>query len=468
MSDWVDKEYSSASFGDARLDKRSRKILNDLSTSPTLSIPQSCKGWTELTSAYRFFNNPKVTVSSVLSPHGRASIERIKSNKVVLVVQDTTEFDFTGRKVKGAGPLTYDHMQGFSCHTLVAITPERLCLGVVDTVIWSRDKKTFHKRLKRKQKPIEEKESYRWVLGYNKACEIKQQVASTQIVSVSDREGDIYECFLEASSAFEKGEGADWIIRSYVDRSLPEKQKCKGDHYKKLKEEVAASPVVGSISFSLPASKKRKKRDVTQTIRATTLTLKAPHRTGKKLPNVNVNIILAREEHPPKGEDPIEWYILTSLPVATMQEITRVIDYYLCRWQIEIFFKVLKSGCDVEKLQLESDENLLPCIALYMIIAWRVMFLMMLGRTCPNLPCSAVFEEDEWKAAYQIAYKKPPPEKPPSLGEMVVIIAKFGGYLGRASDSPPGPKAFWTGIQSLYHYTLAWKTYQIVNKEPPT
>lgn len=468
MSEWVDSEYSSASFGDARLDKRSRLILHDLSKGPSLSIPQSCKGWSELTSAYRFFNNPKVTVERILAPHRRATIQRMKANNVVLVVQDTTELDYTGRKIEGLGPLNYEQMEGFLSHTLIAVTPERLCLGVVDAMFWSRDKETFHKRLQSKKKPIEEKESYRWVEGYNKACEVKQHLASTQVVSIADREGDIYECFMEAASAFNKGEGADWIIRSYVDRSLPEKRKSTGDQYKKMKEEVASSPVMGTISFTLPASKKRKKRQVTQTIRATPVTLKAPYRPGKKLPNVTVHIILAREEHPPEGEEPVEWYILTSLPISTVQEVIRVIDYYLCRWQIEIFFKVLKSGCGVEKIQFERDETLLPCLALYMIITWRVLFLMMLGRTCPNLSCTAVFEEDEWQAAYQIAHKMPPPKEPPSLGDMVLIIAQFGGYLHRSSDSPPGPKAFWTGIQCLYHYTLAWKTYKIVNKEPPT
>jgi hypothetical protein len=459
MTGWVDKEYSVAEFGDYRLNKRGKRLLSHFIQTPTLSIPQSCKGWSETHAAYRFFNNPKVTVERVLSPHIQATRDRMRDHEVVLVIQDTTELDYSGRKVKGAGPLDYDDMIGFLCHTSIAVTPERVCLGVVATKIWSRNPATFHKRKERKKKPIEEKESYRWVEGYTHASRLSETLSSTQVVSIADREADIYECYVEAHHHHVQGGNTEWIIRSYQDRSIPEREDENTQRYKKVWDTVASSPVLGKISFTISGTKTRKGRVVHQTLRAHTVTLKPPFRKGRKLPSVVVNVVIAREDHPPAGEDPIEWKFMTSLPIETFDEVCVIIDYYLCRWQIEIFFKVLKTGCAIERLQFEDKGSLLPCLAMYMIIAWRVLFVMMLGRTCPDLPCAAVFEEDEWKAAYCIAFKKAPPEKPPPLSALVLVIAQFGGYLGRKSDRPPGPKALWTGLQCLYQYTSAWKTF---------
>jgi hypothetical protein len=133
------------------------------------------------------------------------------------------------------------------------------------------------------------------------------------------------------------------------------------------------------------------------------------------------------------------------------------VNWYLCRWQIEIFFKILKSGCTVEKLQFETLEATKKCLAMYLIIAWRILYLTMFGRNCPNMDCSLFFEEHEWQSVYAVMTKKPPPASPPKLNEMIRMIARLGGFLNRKSDGYPGPKTMWIGMQRMTDIALGWQ-----------
>ena len=260
----------------------------------------------------------------------------------------------------------------------------------------------MNKNDKRKQKPIEEKESNRWLEGYRKLCDLSEQLPGTMLVSISDREGDIYECFVEAACG-EGGRRAEYIIRGCQDRSLPEK--LEDGCYKKLMEEVSEKPVLGEVEFKLPKAENRPSRIVIQSVRAGRVRLKPPYRKGERLPEVEINVVFVEEINPPDGEEPITWLLLTSLAVDTFEQACLVVEYYLCRWQIEIYFKVLKSGCKIEDRQFETSARIKPCIALYMIVAWRVLFVTMLGRECPDLPCTVLFEDedDEWESVYMIA-----------------------------------------------------------------
>jgi hypothetical protein len=203
----------------------------------------------------------------------------------------------------------------------------------------------------------------------------------------------------------------------------------------------------------------RSGRTATVTIQAKRVKLKAPWRPDACLPDVEVNAILVREIDAPEGEEPIEWLLLTSLPIDKLKKIQRVIAYYACRWQIEIYFRVLKSGCKVEDRQFESADRYLPCLALYMVIAWRIMHLMMLGRTCAEMSCEDLLSEAEWKAVYTIVCREPPPEMPPTLQEMIGLIGRLGGHMGRKHDGPPGPKAMWIGMQRMMDLALAWEAF---------
>jgi hypothetical protein len=229
------------------------------------------------------------------------------------------------------------------------------------------------------------------------------------------------------------------------------------------------------VSKRVPKSKdgrKRKQprvaRQAVVTVQTARVRLRGPWRKGAGLlADVTVNVVLVREQDPPAGAEPIEWLLLTSLPVATATQAVLVVQYYCCRWQIEIYFRVLKSGCQIEASQLETREAFEAYLALCLIVAWRVMDVLMLGRECPELPCDSVLETAEWQAVYAVVTGQPPPGQPPPLGEMVRHLASLGGYRGRKGDGPPGPKALWLGMQRRNDRALGWHAFASMGA-PPT
>jgi hypothetical protein len=464
MDAWIAEELKTVDLGDERLDRRFEIVLERLASRPSVSIPAACKGLAETQAAYRFFDNKRVEARKVLQPHHQATLERIRRQSTVLIVQDTTELDMTRAQEKVGGPLSWDTQIGFHDHVLLALTPERVPLGVVDAEIWSREPGDFHKRHEKAKKPIEEKESYRWLQGYRRACVIAQAAPETTVICVSDSEGDIFECFAEAEAEANGKRKAEWIVRSGQDR-------CLVSDGVGLMGKAAQAPVLHTFEVKVSKrraacgdGKKQKRRQeraarvATCTLQAVRVPLKAPWRKGLRLSNQEVHVALVRETNPP-GAEPIEWLLLTSLPITTLEQVQQVVEYYCCRWEIEIYFRVLKSGCRVEELQLETAERFTACLAVYMIVAWRVLFVTMMGRTCPDLPCDAVFTEDEWQSVYWVVTKQPPPKAAPSLEHMVELVAGLGGYLGRKHDGPPGPQTIWIGLQRMRDYAVAWTTF---------
>ena len=164
--------------------------------------------------------------------------------------------------------------------------------------------------------------------------------------------------------------------------------------------------------------------------------------------------IVAREVEPPAGDKPIEWRLLTNLPVDTLEQAARMIDWYRARWEIEMFFHVLKNGCRIEALQLGCVDKLERALVLYMVVAWRIARLMRLGRSCPQLDAQLMFEPDECKAAF-ILNKQKLPDKPPTLNEVVRLVARLGGFLARTGDGEPGVKTIWLGMQRVLDFAAA-------------
>lgn len=444
-TDWVQAEMSSADLGDARLNRRLELVLRRLVDHPEKSIPAALRGWGETQAAYRFFDNGKVTAEKVLSPHREATLGRMSSHPVVLCVEDTSELDFTSRKqTEGLGPLNYELTRGISIHPMLAVTPEGLCLGVLEFWRWVRDANDHggKDRQNRLSRPLEDKESLRWVEGYKKVCALQEKVAGPRLIYMADRDSDLFELFEAAASG-----SAAWLIRAAQDRAV------QGGGL--LRETVSQSPPLGQIEFDLAPARGRSPRRVVQSLRAARVLLRPPYRPDKKLAPVEVTAILAREENPPAGEDPIEWLLLSSLPVESFAEACEKVQWYLCRWQIEVYFHVLKNGCKVEQLQLQSRERIEVALALYLIVAWRVLYLTRLGRTVPDLPCEVAFSPQEWRAVYLVSKRQKPPSEPPRLREILDLIAGLGGYLGRKGDGPPGPKTLWIGLQRARDFALA-------------
>ena len=458
MCEGISVELEGISLGDKRLNQRSKIMIETLAADPQASINAACDGWAETQAAYRFFENSNVTPDRILKPHIQATKQRIKNHAVVLVVQDTTELDFTDHPPKDLRCLNTSQRFGCYDHTHLAITPDKLSLGVLGQQQYDRDPDSLGKTQQRRSLPIEQKESLRWLTGYRMACELSVECPDTTIVSVSDSEADIYDIFVESQ---QHATPAAFLIRGKEDRCTPERDLASGPNvYRKVREEVSASQVRTTRTIELPQTPKRQARQAKLEIRALSVTVKPPH-ARRHLPPVKYNVVLVEEVNGPGDGTDVSWLLLTTLPIGTTEEILRVIDYYVARWVIEEYFRTLKTGCRVEDIQLEKVSRLKNCLALYKIIAWRVMQVTYLNRTNPSVSCASVFSDSEWKSVWSVTQStRKVPSKPPTLGAFFCLLAQLGGYNNRKQERPPGPQTIWVGIRRMTDFALAWTASQ--------
>lgn len=452
MNGWAREEMATADLGDRRLDERLALVLERLGSHPRLSIPAACGGWAETVAAYRFLGNAKATFEGVLAPHRDATLERMRACGVVLLAQDTTEDDERAcLGPKGLGTLKAEGRRQRRLHPTVAFTPQRVCLGVVKAAWWARDEPS--PRAGRRGKGVDEKESRHWIESYQDSCALQALLPGTLLVNLADREGDVCEWFAEYED-HAPAVRAQWIVRAAQDRRLAEAE-AEGGGAAKLWEALGRAPALGRVDVEVKPRPGRPARLAQVTLRSARVALEPPWRPGGRPGGLSVNAVLAREEPPPPGAEALEWLLLTSLPVDGRERAATVVAWYAVRWCIEVYFRVLKSGCQIKALRLGEEPSFLPCLALYMVVAWRVLFTLMLGRACPDVDCGVVFAPEEWRAAYLVVKRRPPPPLPPRLGEVVKLVASLGGYLGRNHDGPPGPKAMWVGLQRLRDFVIA-------------
>jgi hypothetical protein len=420
----------------------------------------------------------EATFEAILLAHGEATRQRVAAQSRVILVQDTTEIDMTrpAAAVVGAGPLDGATRRGALLHLLHAFTPDGTPLGTVSAQAWSRPEGVGCATMTRAERaaiPIEEKESLRWVTTLAAAQDAAQACPDTQCVCVADSEADIYE-LLEAASAGEQH--LAWIVRACQNRALqtePEQEQAAAT--------IRAHAAAGAELFrqqiqvrgrkALTAQEARGRRQPRESrtaevlARAARVTLRPPHRPDRKLAAVSVNVVLVREENPPPGDEPVEWLLLTSLPIDQVEQVRQIIQCYCVRWMIEVFFRVLKSGCRVEERRFEALDRILTCLAVYLIVAWRTLYACRLGRSCPDVSCEVVFEPAEWQATWKIVRREDPPSSPPPLGVMVRLAAQLGGYVNR-KRSEPGPQTLWIGMQRIHDFAICWETFGPGAKQP--
>jgi hypothetical protein len=457
MCTGIADELDGVDFKDKRLAARGKLILTALAQNPEASINAACDGWADTQAAYRFLKNESVSPEEILKPHQEATQRRVSERPVVLFVQDTTELDYSDHPQRDAKYLADCHHRGLYMHAQLAITPDKLCLGVMAIDFHERELESLGKSKERRTWPIEEKESFRWLTGYRRACELGVACPETQIVMVADSEGDIYDIFVDA----QEGEHppVDYIIRAHEVRSTFEPDPEQGKKgYRKVRDEVAESKVLVERVIDLAETPKRKARQATVEIRAITVKVKPPHARAH-LPSVTYNVVLVTEVDGPHDDTDVDWLLITTLPIDTIDEILLAIDYYTARWAIEIFFRIFKTGCRVEEIKLETTHRLKNCLALYCIVAWRVQYLTYLNRTSPTLPCTAVFTPSEWKSVWKVIQKKPLPEKPPLLSEFMAFLSQLGGYNNRATERAFGPLPVWVGIRRMMDFAIAWDAF---------
>ncbi len=476
LATWIEAEMQDTDLGDKRLNRRLEQILSALNERPTASIPAACGGWKETVAAYRFFDNEAVTPEKVLESHLISTRRRMAEHKVVLLVQDTTEIDLTRpeQQVVGAGPLDAETRWGAFLHPLEAFTPDGLPLGAAWANLWTRPRRESRtltesqKRERRRKTPIEEKESWRWLEGLQQARAVAQELPETQCVCIGDSEADIFELFAEPRGAAP----VHWLIRACRDRPLKRDESTENSVGQQLWEGAAAWPLLFTKQLNVRGRKTavpcetgrrrqpREDREAEVAVRAGTVTLCPPERPDRQLGEVTANVILVREVNPPADDVPIEWLLVTTLPVDTVEQVKTILQYYTVRFLIEVQFRVLKSGCRVEQRLFEHIDRLLPCLAVYLIVAWRTLMVCRLGRSHPDLDCEAVFEPSEWKSVWMAVRRKAFPQTPPRLMEIVKLVAQLGGYVNRPNRKDlPGPQSLWLGLQRARDLAWAWNTF---------
>jgi len=452
VAQWARAELSTASLGDARRTERAITVLAQRAAAPTASLPQGAGTEADTEATYRFFDNNAVEPAALLAAHQRRTRERVveAEEAIVLAVQDTTKLDFSHHpEIEGMGVVNNGKNPGLLMHTTLAVTPQRVPLGVLDQQIWTRSAETLGKKSDHHLRPISEKESQKWLTSLDVTRAAQAGLAKTRLVSVGDREADIYDLFSHAHTLSQ-----DVLVRGAWNRRVDQ---AEGSLWAFLD----AQAVAGAVTISTPRHEQTPSRTAILTVRFTSVSLRPPKsRQQEHLPTVRVWAILAREESPAPGVTPIRWLLLTTVSTTTLEQACERIGWYACRWVAEMYHKVLKSGCRIERRQFDDLENLKRYLAMDSIVAWRVLYLTLQGRQTPSVPCTVFLEPIEWQALYAFRFKtRTLPTTVPTLDEAMRWIARLGGYTDRRKNAHPGTTVLWRGLSRLYDIASAWQVF---------
>ena len=445
----LSSEVLEADLGDVRLTQRLVLLVDSLANRAGESFPKALDD-SELEGAYRFFGNAKVTPDAILSPHFRQTARRAAGQANVLVIHDTTQFEFSGTaKRKGLGRLIRPG-QGFFGHFALATSADgdREPLGLLNLETVFRLDKVSSKP--RKQRP-NRGESIRWVHSIEGAEAALD--GNSHAIHVMDREADSYEIL----SVLDKSKSS-FVIRSFQDRVLADDEGRLREAARGAKRSFDRPvPLSSRPAIKGPKGKRhpaRRERVATLSFAATAIAI--PRTTKAKnaaSPTLKLNVIYVFERRPPPGEPAVEWFLLTNLPIDSEQAIAFAVDCYRGRWVIEEYFKALKTGCQYEQRQLESAHSLLNALAVLAPVAWRLLLLRHLGRHGPNRPASDALTKPQLDVLRSVA-KRPMP-KHPTVQEAMLAVAGLGGHLPRNGD--PGWLVLGRGMHDLLLLELGWR-----------
>ena len=460
----MSQELDGVDLSDKRLDRRLIKTAQQLARSPVSPINDACGDWASTQAAYRLFDNGKASPRAILEPHINKTLQRmVDCDGPVLSVQDTVMISYSRHsKTKGLGPVGTSNSageRGLIMHNAMAFTTAGVPLGVLSQSIWARDEvpqEGYQEKIERLQvTPIEKKESFKWLVA------LRETVARTprgvKVITVADRESDFFEFTTEAQEL-----RALFLVLARINRTLVAED---SEGFTSILEALSAAPVLGTLTVEIPSNGKRKARTASVQVCVAQVTIKPPQRRGKAKTSgstepLSLNVIAATETHPPPGVEAISWVLLTNLPVNDFANATEKVEWYGMRWGIETWHKVLKSGCTVEDCRLEKADRLKRHLALFSIIAVRLMYVTYLARAQPDMPATGVFCEEELAALHIRVHKTPAPPQPPTLREAVRMMGRLGGHLGRKGDGEPGVTVLWRGWTSLYETVEALRAYK--------
>jgi len=456
--DWLDEEIDHDAFPDARLGKRFKSLLRDISARMGNPTPFACQDWAATKAAYRFFDNPRIDEGAILSGHFAATRARFGATSgFVHVLHDTTEFSyqrvrpeligqtketFVGRDKEGRPQKRT--VCGLLMHSSLVVV-EGVPLGLGAIKFWTREKfkgvNALRKSVNPTRMPIEEKESYRWLENVRQSTALLGE--PRRCVHIADREGDIYELFSEARDI-----GSHFLIRASVDRMA-------GEEGGTVAKEMAKTGAAGVHRIEV-RDRDGKARVAELQVKHARMTLHPPLGKQNRYPTLELTVIHAYEENPPAGVERLEWKLLTDLPVESFQKAVEKLEWYAQRWKIETFHKILKSGCKAEESKLRTAERLICQLSVYCVVSWRIFWLCMVNRAAPDTPADAVFTATEIHILARLPPRTVSGNGMSAVADCLNAVARLGGYLARRRDPPPGNLVLWRGFKRLVDIHLGF------------
>lgn len=455
---WVDEEVAAGQLPDKRLDRRLRQVFDQMGGAMGQTIPRACQDWANTKAAYRFFSNSRVNEHAILKGHFEATRDRVAAAEgPILVVQDTTEFSYQRERPEligftksinsgkdNTGRLRHHTICGLLMHSSLAVTTQGVPLGLAAVKFWTRDKFKGTAALKRKinptRVPIETKESYRWLENLRQSNSLIGD--PSRCVHVGDRESDIYELFCIAAEL-----ETSFLVRAQNDR-------LAGDGEHTVAVELAQEPPCTTHVIEL-RNDKGEAVPVTLDVKFRTTDVLPPIGKQKKYPALKLTYIHAYERDEPTDRPRVDWKLITNLPVRTAQEAVEKLGWYALRWKIEIFHKIIKSGCKAEEVKLRTADRLANLLAVFCILSWRVFWITMSSRASPTAAPETALTASEVQILDRLAPDKPSTKASTrGLAFYAVKIARLGGYLNRTSDPPPGNIVMWRGLTRLTDIAL--------------
>ncbi len=420
------------------------------------SIPLVCQDWANTKAAYRFLSNDRVSEADILAGHFQSTRDRTATTKSpVLVLHDTTEFSYQREDVDAigitkainsgrdkAGRVRAHTVCGILMHSSLAVTIEGLPLGLTAIKFWTRKKFKETAALKKKinptRVPIEKKESIRWLENVRQSTELLGEPG--RCIHIADREGDIYELFCAACEA-----GTHFVIRTCNDRLAGD-----GDHT--IADEMDEVAVKGLHRIEVRDDNGDPDEAILE-LRYRKLRVLPPIGKQQHYPALTLTVIHAEERGTPKNRKKIEWKLITDLPVNSRADAIEKLGWYSMRWKIEVFHKILKSGCKAEESKLRTAQRLTNLVSIFCILSWRIFWMTMLNRSTPEAPPTLALTEIEIAMLDRLVNGKPQARRK-SLSHYLTKVARLGGYLVRANDPPPGNTVMWRGLSRLTDIVL--------------
>lgn len=433
---WATSVLGRAGFPDHRLKMRAIAVLAQKARRPSDSIPQGAGSPAAAKGTYRFLENKRVSAKLLWLPIHEHGARALRGSDRALAIQDTTFLNLpTLEATEGLGTVGGEDEEALLMHSVLAVRPDGHIVGMLDTQVWARPPEELGKAEARKSRPIEEKESAKWLRGMARVAALRDRWSpGTRLVHMGDREADIHEVFEKARAL-----GDDVLVRCSVDRRV------EGE-FGHVWATLATRPVLAVARVQVPRKKGQPRRWANVEVRSATVRLDPPRWHPERRP-VTLGVVWVHEAAAPPGVEPLDWMLWTTLAAGTAAEAMQVVEFYRLRWRIEDFHRTLKDGCKIERTQLKTAGRIETLAALCSAVAVRLLQLTHWARTEPTRPCTEVLGGDEWRVLWVRVHggPLPPDQEPPTMREAVRMIGRLGGHLGRKCDGLPGVRSLWKG-----------------------